>query len=414
MALGLKLYLATTRRNGVRKLSEPTHSEIVRLARPAGRLIWLHASSSDEISPIMRLIRELAEQLDQISFLVSSPADIAKKLQLQNLCDQPCIGLSIPAETLNEVSGFLDHWAPDMAVWSGSILRPALLVGTKSRNIPLIMVNACNAAKIDIKMRWKNSVIDSVLKLFSKIYACDKSNESLLIRQGADKENILISGALDQNQPASCTTDSERDKMAEIIGPRPIWFAAEINNDEIKTVMAAHKEASKKSHRLLLIISLKHMDQQNNLAKYLHDDGWVVAQRSLDQEIDENVQVFIADTKEETELWLRLSSVCFLGNSLDNGATGSAPYQAAALGSAILRGPFVSGYQAYYNRLESAGATHIIKNAPDLALGVQQLLAPDKAAEMAHAGWEVSSSGAEATQKVLELIISILDNLEQA
>jgi len=47
-------------------------------------------------------------------------------------------------------------------------------------------------------------------------------------------------------------------------------------------------------------------------------------------------------------------------------------------------------------------------------LGVQQLLAPDKAAEMAHAGWEVSSSGAEATQKVLELIISTLDNLEQA
>lgn len=413
MPLGLKLYLATASRSEDRRQSEPVRSEAVRLARPAGRLVWFHISSNEQISPIKQLISELAERMDQTSFLITTPIGTTENLHLQNICDQPCIDLATPAESPKEIAAFLDHWLPDIVIWSGSSLRPALLVATHAHNIPMIMVNACKTAYFDFKMRWKNSVIDSLLKLYSKLFACDGNTANLLIRQGADKESTYINGALDQNQPASYFNDGERDVMAEIIGPRPIWFATKINTDEIEIIISAHKEASKKSHRLLLIISLKHADQENELAEKLHNNGWIVAQQSLDQQPDENVQVFIVGIEEEPELWLRLSSVCFLGNSLNSNAIGTAPYQAAALGSAIMHGPFVTSYQSYYKKLESAGATHMVETAADLTLGVQKLLAPDIAAKMAHAGWEVSSSGAVATQTVLDYIINTLDELEQ-
>ena len=83
----------------------------------------------------------------------------------------------------------------------------------------------------------------------------------------------------------------------------------------------------------------------------------------------------------------------------------------AALGSAILYGPNVGRYLEVYSRFANAGAARIVKDSDTLASAVQQCLAPDQAALMAAAGWNVASSGAEVTDKVIELVHDTLDAL---
>jgi 3-deoxy-D-manno-octulosonic-acid transferase len=108
-------------------------------------------------------------------------------------------------------------------------------------------------------------------------------------------------------------------------------------------------------------------------------------------------------------LWYRLSPVTFMGSSLTAGHGGRDPYEPAALGSAILYGPNVSRYIQSYSRFARAGAARIVRDASTLSAAVLRLNAPDQAAIMAQAAWEVATEGAEVTDKVLERLDEILD-----
>ena len=129
----------------------------------------------------------------------------------------------------------------------------------------------------------------------------------------------------------------------------------------------------------------------------LHDTGFRTAVWSEGEMPDETTQILLADTRGEMGLWYRLAPVTFMGSSLMPGHGGRDPYEPAALGSAILYGPNVGRYLAAYSRFAAAGAARIVKDSDSLAAAVQQCLAPDKAAQMATAGWEVASEGAEVT-----------------
>ncbi len=405
MSLGLTLYLAAARRAGARVHKSDTTKYP---ARPAGKLVWLHISNAEEIAPVQELIRHLTADRPEVSFLVTTPDNIPVDMSFQDYG----LHLPIPPDTPQQAAEFLDHWHPDIAVWAGSGLRPALTVATHSRDIPLLMVDARNRASVDGKKRWSKGVITAILTRFSHILVGKGAVARQIVQQGADPQTVAVCGFLEEGATTLFCDDRDRDDMAEIFAARPVWLAAHTIDAEDALVTSAHRSASRLSHRLLLIIAPKDPARGGALAQTLTDDGWIVAQRSLDQDPHEHVQIFIADTDDEMGLWLRLAPVCFMGNSLTKGSTGCSPFEASALGSAILHGPHVDRYKTGYARLGAAGAACKVTDTAQLASGVQNLLAPDKAAAMAHAGWEISTSGAQAADRAIALITGALDRTE--
>ena len=414
MSLGLNLYLASARRMGARalRLQESKATDDVKmLARPAGKLVWIHISNPEEIAPVQELIRYLATDKDGISFLVTTPDNLSVNVRFQDCCDQPCIHLPAPADTPQQTAVFLEHWHPEISVWAGAVLRPALVVDAHKRGIPLYMVDARSPASVDGRKRWNKGIIGALLELFTHILAGKGVVARALIQQGADVNSIEVCGLLEEGATTLFCDDRDRDEMAAFLAVRPVWLAANTNKGEDTLVASAHRAATRLSHRLLLILTPDDPSRGDAVARTLTDDGWLVAQRSLDQDPEEHVQIFIADTDDEMGLWLRLAPVCFMGNSLVKGGTGCSPFEASALGSAILHGPNVDSYKTGYARLDAAGAAREVRDAAHLATNVQDLLAPDKAAAMAHAGWEISTSGAEAADRAVELIHTALDQL---
>lgn len=179
---------------------------------------------------------------------------------------------------------------------------------------------------------------------------------------------------------------------------------------ELEQVSAAHRQASRRAHRLLLILVPALASDAPEMAMRLRDDGFVVACRSEGDEPDEATQIYLADGTAEMGLWYRLAPFSFMGGTLE-GAGGRHPFEPAGLGSAVLHGPNTAGHAPFYQRLASAGASRAVRSAADLGNAVEVLLAPDKAAAMAHAAWDVTSSGAEVTNRVVELIRARLDKL---
>ena len=169
-------------------------------------------------------------------------------------------------------------------------------------------------------------------------------------------------------------------------------------------LIAAHRAALRLAHRMLLILAPEDPARAGPVAERMAQvEGWTVARRSLEEEPEDEVQVYIVDAS-ELGLWLRLAPVTYLGGSLSSGGARLDPAYPAALGSTIIHGPRAGAYGTTVGRLAAAQATALVGSGADLADALGELVAPDRAARYAQAAWAVTTEGADVTDHVLALI----------
>jgi 3-deoxy-D-manno-octulosonic-acid transferase len=394
--LGLTLYNLAKRR-------EPG-AETARPQRPQGRLVWLHAPSETATGAMLALAHRLIDE-DGVAVVLTCPTTLSPK---DGLILQPP-----PRDTPPEARAFLDHWRPEAAVFSEGELRPALLHETFERTIPMFLVNGRLPAFLRERDGWYPGLMRSALSRFRHIAAVDEAAARTFRKAGAALSAVAVTGRMEEQSAALPCLEAERAALAKLLAARPVWFAAGVPESEEASILKAHRMAQQHSHRLLLILLPSDPVRTAALAQsWEADHGLAVAERSLEQEPDADIDVFMVDNPAEYGLWYRLSPITFLGGSLaDNGPTRS-PMEAAALGSAILHGPRTGEFGPIFGRLGAARATRAVASANDLGEALGDLLAPDRAARLAQAAWAVVSDGAEATDGVLKRLRSILDGPE--
>jgi len=397
-SLSLAAYLALVRRN----TAEPPPPQ---LKRPKGELIWGHVDDPARIAALMQLVTRLAPMRRGLHLLITVPPGTIRPEKLKpNVLWQ-----EVPQETQGEVDQFLNHWSPDICLWSGGHLRPALIVGASLQKTPLYLIDAGEVGFDEPRWRWLPNMAREVLSLFSGYYTTTANAAVRLRKLGVPASELTISGPLqDGGTPLPCN-EAEREHLARLLTGRPIWLAAMAQMDELEMLLRAHRLASRLAHRLLLVLVPDQESDSNAIQATLAEDGWRTVVWSHGNEPDENTQVLLADTRGEMGLWYRLAPITFMASSLVNGHGGHDPFEPAALGSAILYGPHVGRHLEAYSRFANAGAARMIKDADTLANGVSRLIAPDQAASMALAAWEVSSNGAEVTDLLVDLVQDVLD-----
>ena len=200
----------------------------------------------------------------------------------------------------------------------------------------------------------------------------------------------------------------ERTRLAGQLNNRPVWLAAHIAVGEVAALAKAQRRVSRMSQGLLMILHVADQSQAMTAKRKLTNLGLRISLQEKDSAPAPDTDVYITFGDANLGLWYRLAPVCFLGNSLVN-LGGSDPFEAAALGSAILHGPHTDKYQNSYDRLSDAGAVRTVYNSEMLSIALSETLSPDRAAEMAHGAWEVSSAGAEVNDRVIELLDGYLD-----
>ena len=60
----------------------------------------------------------------------------------------------VPDDTGPAAEVFLDHWRPDICLWTGGDLKPALLITAADRDIPLYLVDADETCLDRAAWRW--------------------------------------------------------------------------------------------------------------------------------------------------------------------------------------------------------------------------------------------------------------------
>lgn len=307
-----------------------------------------------------------------------------------------------PADHPADLEQFLAHWMPDVIVLTGGEMRPALMLAAEARHLPVLLVDAV----APFVKRWGlwPGLVKSAAKGFHAILTVDEVTARSYRKLGATTVQRL--GRMEDDARALPYFESERAELATLFATRPIWLACDVPESEEAAVIAAHRTAMRLAHRLLLILVPRDPARASVLAETLElQEGWLVARRELNEEPAPEIAVYIAETPDEYGLWYRLAPVTFMGGSLLGAGSNRSPLEAAALGSAIIHGRKTGEFGSEYGRLGASLAAAVASNPTELADLLSELLAPDRAARLAHAAWGVASEGAEVTARIVAMIL---------
>lgn len=375
------------------------------MQRPEGELLWIHVEEPGRLRVVDDFCRRLLPLRPGLSVLLTAPAEA--DLTAWGTCVAPLVNL--PAEHAGAARGFLDHWRPDMGIWIGGGLMPNLITRAEDRDIPLILVEA----DVDVKMarsgRWLPDISRYTLDCFDQILATSEDTARQIRRLGIPTNKVTVSPPLRVSPNPHPWPEDELIETTHAFAGRPVWLAAWVQDKEFISILSAHRQAMRMLPRLALVLHVADVDEIAPLQRRLSSMDLRCANWDDGQHIEDTTQVILSSDPEDLGLWHRVSAVTFMGSSLERGAGGRDPLISAALGSTVIHGPHVSKHQDDYDRLDQADAALQVKSATELGDGVVALLAPDRTADMALAGWQVVTEGAPQVDLLIDMVQDALD-----
>jgi 3-deoxy-D-manno-octulosonic-acid transferase len=323
------------------KLGRPTQP------RPDGPLVWLHAVGLGETLALRGLIAALAAQSPETRFLVTSTTRASAEVLAANLPANTRHQF-LPLDAPGYLRAFLDHWRPGLSIWAEQDLWPRAVVETARRGIPLALVNArMNADAYARRRRWRGLYADLFAR-FRLIAAQDDVTAGHLAQLGA--AGVRVTGSLKAAAPPlGADPQALGLARAALLGRRPLLLASSHAEDEAAVFSALRVLVP----RPLVIVAPRLPARGPEIAARAAGFGLTATLRSAGQ--GPTADLWIADSFGEMGLWYRLCPVAVIGGT--HGPTeGHNPWEAAALGSAILHGLRTANFAADYAALHRASA----------------------------------------------------------
>lgn len=381
------------------------------LKRPNAPLIWVHAASVGETISVLPLIADILESRPAQSVLlttgtVTSAATIAKFQAAHPDLRARLRHQYAPLDRRNWVSRFLDHWQPQAAFWVESEIWPNMVLACEQRRIPLIMINGRLSPRSFHRWRRMKRTARRLLGRFSLLMAQDNMTAERLRALGLD--DILTPGNLKLDAPPLPHDAAGLDDLRAQIGARPVWLAASTHAGEESQIGEAHKIIAAAQPNVLTLIAPRHPDRGNAIAADLRKAGYRVAQRSGEEAITDDTQIYLLDTLGELGLFYRLVDIVLMGGTLIPHG-GQNPIEAARLDCAILHGPHIDNFQEMFDALTARQAVAAISDTATLASQVKALFEnPAQAEQMADAASAYADAMSGTRARVMELIAPYL------
>nr|MBA2587555.1 3-deoxy-D-manno-octulosonic acid transferase [Alphaproteobacteria bacterium] len=191
------------------------------LARPEGRLVWIHGASVGESLSALPLIEKL---LDHATVLVTSGTVTSAAMMGQRL-PKGALHQFVPLDMPGAVNRFLDHWKPDAGLFVESDLWPNLILGAAARGVKLALVNARISARSAERWGWARQSMKRLLSSFDMVLAQDEDGAARFRALGA--RNVEVVGSLKADAPPLGCDEGALAELRQAIGNRPVLLAAQ-------------------------------------------------------------------------------------------------------------------------------------------------------------------------------------------
>lgn len=373
--------------------------------RPAGRLAWIHAASVGEANSVLVLIDRLLERSPNLTVLMTTGTVTSAALMARRLPER-AIHQFVPVDLPGAVDRFLDHWRPDVALWTESEIWPNLLAGVRTRGIPAALINARMSERSFARWRYAGGLIAPLLGTFRVTLAQSEGDADRLRRLGA--AHALSVGNLKFSAEPPPAPQTEVATLAAACAGRPLWLFASSHPGEDELAAAAHATLAPRLPGLLTLLVPRHADRGAAIAELIRARGLAVSRRSEGASPGPDDAVHVADTMGELGLFYRLAPVvCMGGSFVAHG--GQNPVEPAQLGCAVLYGPHMWNFAEITRQLEAAGGALPVADAGALAETVGRLLTDEVArARLVAGAARVTDANRRIVDRALDALAPVL------
>lgn len=358
-------------------------------------LIWGHAVGVGEVLALLGLFRKLSEHLPGHHFLLTSSSRTSGEALAKQHLPAHFHHQFAPIDHPKVLARFLDAWQPRVACWSETDLWPGMVTATHQRGIPMLMFNArldsIKATRLK-RMAWFYAPL---LRSFSRLYAQNEESASHLKALGLAENSASVAGNIKSLAPALRGDSDQLAQCQSVWKNRAIWLLSSSHLGEEEIALKAHHLLLHTKSDALLIIVPRDAFRGSEIAALAQAQGLSTSLRSKATGLQEQCQVYVADTMGELGLWYALSPVALVAGSLVS-IGGHNPYEAVSAGCRVLCGPQVHNFSESYADLQSKGLAQTVRNADEIARSVMTL-------------WEMprlAQSGNPVAQDLLEDILA--------
>lgn len=364
-----------TRRGKEEPDRHPERYGIANAPRPSGFLAWFHAASVGEVNAALPVIDAMATARPDIRILLTTATVTSARLARVRL-PKTAQHQYVPLDRTGYMRRFLDHWRPDLAVLVESEIWPNLVLETKARKIPLLLINGRMSMSSFKAWRRRPGLSRPIFSGFDLVLAQNDTLAERFAQLGAP--HARDGGNLKADAPPPPVDDASKAELDKALSGRPVWLAASTHPGEDGVIGTAHSLMKKALPGLVTIIVPRHPERGTPVGEALRAQGLRVALRSGGGLPDAATDIYVADTIGELGLLYALAPVAFIGGSLVPHG-GQNPVEAIKLGAAVLTGPNHQNFADSYGALLKAGGAREVTDAESLAIAVLGLLQDEAA-----------------------------------
>jgi 3-deoxy-D-manno-octulosonic-acid transferase len=335
---------------------------IASLPRPLRTVLWFHAASVGETNVVLPLIEALRRDRPDLGILLTTVTVTSARIAAARL-PQGAIHQFVPLDTPAFVKRFLDHWRPNMALFTESEIWPNLIMDADRRRIPLVLLNARMSERSYKRWLKLRGLSRPLFSRFAVVLAQSDALAKRLIRLGARK--VISAGNLKFDSPPPPINSLELQRLKALTDGRPIFLAASTHPGEDEVIAEVHKALSASHPRLMTVIVPRHPERGGDIAAMLAAQGLDTARRSQGAAPGENTAIYLSDTLGELGLFYSLATFAFIGGSLVPHG-GQNPIEAVKLGAGVITGPHWHNFPEVYQALAEQGGCRFVTSQEDL------------------------------------------------
>ncbi len=346
-------------------------SGITNIPRPEGPLIWIHAASVGETTAVLPLAVRLLQDSPS-KYILLTTGTVTSAAMVEQRAVPNLIHQYAPIDIAACVRAFLGHWKPDLALYVESELWPTMLEMLDEKNIPVVMVNGRMSDRSFRRWQSAPQTIRHLLGRFDLCIAQSEQDGARLSQLGVP--NLMVSGNLKFDAPPPPVDLVALSDFNLRVGSRPLWVAVSTHPGEEDMMADAHDIARRNMPDLLTVIVPRHPERGDDITKNLNRRDFRIAQRSLNEPLEDDIDIYLADTLGELGLFCTAGHAVFMGGSLVSHG-GQNPIEPIKLGAAVIHGPHIHNFEAIYTALDRAAAAIVVKDSLELADAIRQMLA---------------------------------------
>lgn len=342
------------------------------VARPKGKLIWIHAASVGESLSVLPVIQRLLHEDAALNILITTVTVNSAKMMQERLPER-AIHQFVPVDSLEPVKKFLAHWKPDMAIWVESELWPGL-IDCAAAVCPVLLINARMS---DTSYRYWQMVLafsKALQRRFTFILAQTRRDMERYQRLGA--QQVIYSGNIKYDAPPLPGDKSKIQDLEIAIGERPVWLAASTHADEEVQIAQVHRQLKAHYPGLLTMIVPRHPKRAEEICTAIGKD-LVIAKRSANEKVTPETDIYLGDTMGELGIFYRIAPIVFMGGTLIPHG-GQNPLEPARLDCAVIVGPHMENFLEIKAAFQEKQAIISVQDNTDLYKTLQSLLADTK------------------------------------